>query len=159
MIEAAWTVADYAKTVLNSKGVLSVVNSTLPREFILIELGTAALFRRQVFWHGRYQTVCMVGGTFTQRRRQRILPLFLVCSFISSRLPFLRHSFPPTSVLEQPTVDLVGRQMDVSHDRAADEDVLDGAEVGVLQFIEDHNVVQLDVERLAAAEGVFGTGG
>lgn len=38
--------------------------------------------------------------------------------------------------------------MDVTHDRATDEDVLDRAEMGVFQFIQNHHVVELDVEVL-----------
>lgn len=38
--------------------------------------------------------------------------------------------------------------MDVADDGAADEDVLDGAEVGVSQLLVDRDVVELDVEVL-----------
>lgn len=38
--------------------------------------------------------------------------------------------------------------MDVADDGPADEDVLDGAEVGVAQLLVDRDVVELDVEIL-----------
>lgn len=54
----------------------------------------------------------------------------------------------PGSILQQGDVDGAGRQVDVAHDGAADEDVLDGAEVGVAQLLVDRDVVELDVEVL-----------
>lgn len=54
----------------------------------------------------------------------------------------------PRGILEQGDVDGAGGQVDVADDGAADEDVLDGAEVGVAQLLVDRDVVELDVEVL-----------
>lgn len=66
----------------------------------------------------------------------------------SSSLSLLRHGLSPTCVLQQPAVDLVWWQVHVSHHRTTDEDVLDRTEVRVFQFVQDHNVVEFDVEVL-----------
>lgn len=54
----------------------------------------------------------------------------------------------PRGILEQRDVDGAGGQVDVADDGATDEDVLDGAEVGVLKLLVDRDVVELDVEVL-----------
>ena len=55
--------------------------------------------------------------------------------FFLSSLALLRHGFPPTGVLQQSAVNFVWRQVYVSDDRAANENVLDGTEVGIFQFV------------------------
>lgn len=55
---------------------------------------------------------------------------------------------PAGGVLEEGDVDGGGGQVDVADDAAADEDVLDGAEVRVLDLLLDRDVVELDVEVL-----------
>lgn len=54
----------------------------------------------------------------------------------------------PRGILEQRDVHGAGGQVDVAHHGPADEDVLDGAEVGVAQLLVDRDVVELDVEVL-----------
>ena len=66
----------------------------------------------------------------------------------SPPLPSRRRCLPPTRILEQPSINLTCRQMHVSDHRTSNEDVLDAAEVGVFQLVEDGDVVEFDVEVL-----------
>lgn len=66
----------------------------------------------------------------------------------STPFSLLCGGLPATGVLQQRAIDLVRREVDVSDDGAADEDVLDGAQVRVLQLVQNHHVVEFDVQIL-----------
>jgi hypothetical protein len=62
--------------------------------------------------------------------------------------PLMSSCRPPRRVLQQLRVDVCSRQLDVPHDAASYEAVVDGDEVGMLVGVRDLHVVELDVEVL-----------
>ena len=66
----------------------------------------------------------------------------------STPLPPGRRRLPSTRILQQTPVNLTCWEMHISDHRPSDENVLDAAEVGVLQLVEDGDVVEFDVEVL-----------
>lgn len=54
----------------------------------------------------------------------------------------------PTSILQKPAINVRRRQVHVPDHASADEDVLDAAQVRVLELVQHGDVVELDVEVL-----------
>lgn len=57
----------------------------------------------------------------------------------------------PRCILQQRHVHRTTRQVNIAHNRSANEDVFDSAQVGILDLLVNRDVVQLDVEVLIDA--------